>query len=89
MLRRERGQRKDIFPVQLTTSRIDSLTRFIHTLLLISDGHTYIHIVFDILFVSTRSFKVSSIAAPPDSLVSNVVITRMAPPRTLIWCILM
>ena len=34
ILRRERRQEKIfIFPVQLTTSRIGNLTRFIHTLL--------------------------------------------------------
>ena len=32
ILRRERGQVKTIFPVQLTTSRIDDLTRLILTL---------------------------------------------------------
>ena len=33
ILRRERGQEIFIFPVQLITSRIDELTRLIHTLL--------------------------------------------------------
>ena len=32
VLRRERGQGKIIFPVQLTTSRFDNFTRLIHTL---------------------------------------------------------
>ena len=32
-----------IFPVQLTTSRIGNLTRFIHTLLCVMTMHTYIH----------------------------------------------
>ena len=32
-----------IFPVQLTTSRIDNLTRLIHTLLYVMTIHTYIH----------------------------------------------
>ena len=31
-----------IFPVQLTTSRIGNLTRFIHTLLCVMNIHTYI-----------------------------------------------
>ena len=35
ILRYERGQKKTLFPVQLATSRIDNLTRFIHTLLLL------------------------------------------------------
>ena len=34
-----------IFPVQLTTSRIDSLTRLILTLA-ICDDHTYIHYIY-------------------------------------------
>ena len=34
-----------IFPVQLTTSRIGSLTRLIHTLLYVMTIHTYIHTV--------------------------------------------
>ena len=29
-----------VFPVQLTTSRIDNLTRLIHTLLYVCDDHT-------------------------------------------------
>ena len=32
-----------IFPVQLTTSRIGSITRLIHTLLYVMTIHTYIH----------------------------------------------
>ena len=32
-----------IFPVQLTTSRIDNLTRLIHTLAICVTLHTYIH----------------------------------------------
>ena len=32
-----------IFPAQLTTSRIGSLTRLIHTLLYVMAIHTYIH----------------------------------------------
>ena len=40
ILRRERGRGMLIFPVQLTTSRIGSLTRLILTLV-ICDDHTY------------------------------------------------
>ena len=44
VIRRVWGQRKFIFPVQLTTSRIDNLTRLIHTLLYVKTIHTiYIH----------------------------------------------
>ena len=43
ILRRERGQRIIIFPVQLlTTSRIGNLTRLIHTLAICVTIHTYI-----------------------------------------------
>ena len=43
ILRRERGQgKKHFFPVQLTTSRIGSLTRLTLTLA-IRDGHTYMY----------------------------------------------
>ena len=58
ILSRERGQGIFIFPVQLTTSRIGSLTRLIHTLLYIyniyiyimcvCDDHNIIHIIEDI-----------------------------------------
>ena len=34
---------KNIFPVQLTTSRIGNLTRLIHTLPICGTIHTYIH----------------------------------------------
>ena len=37
ILRRERGQETLVFPVQLTTSRIDNLTRSIHTLAIMCD----------------------------------------------------
>ena len=44
ILRHERGHRNMfIFPFQLTTSRIDSLTWLIHTLLYIMTIHTYMH----------------------------------------------
>ena len=43
ILRRKRGQGKNIFPVQLTTSRIGNLTRLILTLLAKCDDHTYIN----------------------------------------------
>ena len=33
-----------IFPVQLTTSRIDNLTRLIHTMLYVMTIHTFINI---------------------------------------------
>ena len=42
LLRRERGQRIIIFPVQLTTSRIGNLRRLIHTLAICVTIHTYI-----------------------------------------------
>ena len=45
ILRHARGQGNIIFPVQLTTSRIDSLTRLIHTLLYVMAIHTYVHCV--------------------------------------------
>ena len=45
ILRRERGQRKNIFPVQLTTSRIGNLTWLILTLA-ICDDHIYIHTTY-------------------------------------------
>ena len=35
-----------ILPVQLTTSRIGSLTRLTHTLLYVMTIHTYIHVTF-------------------------------------------
>ena len=44
ILRHARGQGHIIFPVQLTTSRIDNLTRLIHTLLYVMTIHAYIHI---------------------------------------------
>ena len=43
-LRHARRQGNIIFPVQLTTSRIDNFTRLIHTLLYVMTIHTYIHI---------------------------------------------
>ena len=43
ILRHARRQGNIIFPVQLTTSRIGSLTRLIHTLLYVMTIHTYIH----------------------------------------------
>ena len=43
ILRRERGQGKLIFPVQLTTSRISNLTWLILTLA-ICDDHTFTYI---------------------------------------------
>ena len=39
ILRHARGQGNIIFPVQLTTSRIGNLTRFIHTLLYVMTIH--------------------------------------------------
>ena len=45
-----------IFPVQLTTSRIGSLTRLILTLA-ICDGHTYIHIYIDAALIYTRVYN--------------------------------
>ena len=42
ILRHARGQGNIIFPVQLTTSRIDNLTRLIHTLLYVMTIHTHI-----------------------------------------------
>ena len=41
ILRHARGQ---AFPVQLTTSRIGSFTRLVHTLLYVMTIHTYIYI---------------------------------------------
>ena len=41
ILRHARGQ---AFPVQLTTSRIGSFTRLVHTLLYVTTIHTYIYI---------------------------------------------
>ena len=43
ILRHARGQGNIIFLVQRTTSRIDNLTRLIHTLLYVMTIHTYIH----------------------------------------------
>ena len=43
ILRRARGQGNIIFSVQLTTSRIGNLIRFIHSLLYVMTIHTYIH----------------------------------------------
>ena len=40
-LRRERDGEKSIFPIQLTTSRIDKHSRLIHTLLRVLTVHTY------------------------------------------------
>ena len=40
-----------IFPVQLTTSRIGNLTRWIHTLAICVTIHTYIHTLPDHLCV--------------------------------------
>ena len=42
ILRHARGQGDNLFPVQLITSRIGSLTRLIHTLLYVMTIHTYI-----------------------------------------------
>ena len=41
-LRRERGQGKSIFPVELTTGRIGNLTQLIHTVLKVLTTHTSI-----------------------------------------------
>ena len=41
ILRRERGQGKNIFPVQLTTSRIGNLNRSIHILAVCVTIHAY------------------------------------------------
>ena len=38
-LRRERGQGRSIFPVELTTSRIGNLTQLIHTVLKVLTTH--------------------------------------------------
>ena len=38
-----RGQGNIIFPIQLTTSRMDNLTRLIHTLLYVMTINTYLH----------------------------------------------
>ena len=43
ILRHARGQGNIISPVQLTTSRIGTLTRLIHTLLYVMTIHTYIY----------------------------------------------
>ena len=42
ILRRERGQGKNSFPVQLTTCRVGNVTRLIHTLAICVTIHTYI-----------------------------------------------
>ena len=42
ILRREQGQRKNIFLLQLTTSRIGNHTKLIHTLLNVLIIHTII-----------------------------------------------
>ena len=50
ILRRERGQKGIfVFPVQLTTSTIGNLTRFIHTLLCVMTIHTYILLLYDMI----------------------------------------
>ena len=43
ILRRERGQGNDMFPIQLTTSRIGNLTRLIYTPAMCVTIHTYVH----------------------------------------------
>ena len=45
ILRHAREQGDILSPVQLATSRIDNLTRLIHTLLYVMTIHTYIHTV--------------------------------------------
>ena len=46
------------FPVQLTTSRIDNLTRLIHTLLHVMTMHTFAHVCKNSIIISeaARSF---------------------------------
>ena len=41
ILRRERGQDRFIFPVELTTSRIGNLTRLMYTVLCVITIHTH------------------------------------------------
>ena len=48
ILRHARGQ---TFPVQLTTSRIGSFTRLVHTLLYVMTIHAYIYIYIDCYYV--------------------------------------
>ena len=59
ILRRERGQGKIIFPVELTTSSIDSLAWLIHYFA-ICDDHTYMHTYMTFsggtVYVSVDSF---------------------------------
>ena len=55
ILRHARGQ-GNIFPVQLTTSRIGNLTRLIHTLLYVMTIHTYIHTIGEPVYVPCSGF---------------------------------
>ena len=45
----------NIFPIQLTTSRIGNLTRSIHTLLYVMTTHTYIHT--DLIAAATLALR--------------------------------
>ena len=47
ILRHARGKGNIFFPVQLTTMRIGSLTRLIHTLLYVMTIHTYIVLLYN------------------------------------------
>ena len=67
ILRHKRGQRKFIFPVQLTTCRTGNLTRLIHTLSICVTIHTY------------RTFRRTHTSADP----IRVLCTRLALPLTL------
>ena len=49
--RHARGQGNIIFPVQVTTSRIGNLTRFIHTLLYVMTTYIYIHIYIIYIYI--------------------------------------
>ena len=59
ILRHARGQGNVIFPVQLTTSRIDNLTRLIHTLLYVMTIHTCIHTYIACVKMYVKAFYVS------------------------------
>ena len=74
ILRHARGHGDILFPVQLTTSRIGSLTRLIHTLLYVMTIHTYIHRIPELLqkYSRVREGNISG---------SNVAFTKYSSSR--------
>ena len=87
ILRHARGQ---AFPVQLTTSRIGSLTRLIHTLLYVMTIHTYIYIYILLLctwyvFVVVDSHVQRIVLATEETTVTQQVSHRPIKCQSRLW----